>query len=117
MGRIDRWSGIGGPERPITVVNKAEGRSTLDLFLAHFGLRNSEVKPDVVIGDNAQGLKTVAGNPWSIGYASIGSAEPPDKAAQSRGPRARAGAGPHVHRVRPFGGRARDRSSRRPDEG
>jgi len=73
--RINRWSAIGGPDRPITVVNKAEGRSTLDLFLAHFGLRNSEVKPDVVIGDNAQGLKTVAGNPWSIGYVSIGSAE------------------------------------------
>jgi phosphate transport system substrate-binding protein len=73
--RINRWSEIGGPDRPITVVNKAEGRSTLELFLAHFGLRNSEVKPDVVIGDNAQGLKTVAGNPWSIGYVSIGSAE------------------------------------------
>ncbi|MDQ3776214.1 MAG: phosphate ABC transporter substrate-binding protein [Pseudomonadota bacterium] len=73
--RINRWSKIGGPDRPITVVNKAEGRSTLELFLAHFGLRNSEVKPDVVIGDNAQGLKTVAGNPWSIGYVSIGSAE------------------------------------------
>jgi len=73
--RINRWSGVGGPDRPITVVNKAEGRSTLELFLAHFGLRNSEVKPDVVIGDNAQGLKTVAGNPWSIGYVSIGSAE------------------------------------------
>jgi phosphate transport system substrate-binding protein len=73
--RINRWSEIGGPDRPITDVNKAEGRSTLELFLAHFGLRNSEVKPDVVIGDNAQGLKTVAGNPWSIGYVSIGSAE------------------------------------------
>ncbi|MCA1853239.1 MAG: phosphate ABC transporter substrate-binding protein [Beggiatoa sp.] len=73
--RINHWSEIGGPDRPITVVNKAEGRSTLELFLAHFGLRNSEVKPDVVIGDNAQGLKTVAGNPWSIGYVSIGSAE------------------------------------------
>lgn len=73
--RINRWSEIGGPEQPITVVNKAEGRSTLELFLAHFGLRNSEIKSDVVIGDNAQGLKTVAGNPWSIGYVSIGSAE------------------------------------------
>jgi phosphate transport system substrate-binding protein len=116
--RINRWSEIGGPDRPNTVVNKAEVRSTLELFLVHFGLRNSEVKPDVMIGDNAQGLKTVAGNPWSIGYVSIGSAEyeaahggpirllpldgvkasmatvrhlPSDQAAQSRGPRARAG--------------------------
>ncbi len=73
--RIDRWSEVGGPDQPITVVNKAEGRSTLELFLMHFGLKNAEIKPDVVIGDNAQGLKTVAGNPWALGYVSIGSAE------------------------------------------
>ncbi len=72
---INRWSALGGPDEPITVVNKAEGRSTLELFLSHFGLRNAAVKPDVVIGDNAQGIKTVAGNPWSLGYVSIGSAE------------------------------------------
>jgi len=28
-----------------------------------------------VIGDNQQGVKTVAGNPFSIGYVSIGSTE------------------------------------------
>jgi phosphate transport system substrate-binding protein len=72
--RIASWSELGGPDRPITVVNKAEGRSTLELFLTHFGLRNAEIRPDVVIGDNAQGLKTVAGNPWAIAYVSIGSA-------------------------------------------
>lgn len=74
-GRIDNWSEVGGPDLSITVVNKAEGRSTLELFLTHFGLKNSEVKPDVVIGDNQQGLKTVAGNVGAIGYVSIGSAE------------------------------------------
>ncbi len=74
-GRIDNWSEMGGPDRSITVVNKAEGRSTLELFLTHFGLKNSDVKPDVVIGDNQQGLKTVAGNVGAIGYVSIGSAE------------------------------------------
>ena len=44
------------------MVNKAEGRSTLELFLHHFGLKNSEIKAQVVIGDNQQGIKTVAGN-------------------------------------------------------
>jgi phosphate transport system substrate-binding protein len=29
----------------------------------------------VVIGDNQQGIKTVAGNPGAIGYVSIGTAE------------------------------------------
>ena len=57
------------------MVNKAEGRSTLELFAQYFGLKNSQIKAQVVIGDNQQGIKTVAGNPGAIGYVSIGSAE------------------------------------------
>ena len=74
-GRIANWSELGGPDAPITVVNKAEGRSTLELFLHHFNLKNSDIRPDVVVGDNEQGIKTVAGNPHAIGYVSIGTAE------------------------------------------
>lgn len=74
-GRITDWKAVGGPDAPIVVVNKAEGRSTLELFLQHFRLRNSDIRPQVVIGDNQQGIKTVAGNPDAIGYVSIGSAE------------------------------------------
>lgn len=74
-GKISNWQAIGGPDLPITVVNKAEGRSTLELFLHHFALNNSQIKPQVVIGDNQQGIKTVSGNPGAIGYVSIGAAE------------------------------------------
>lgn len=74
-GEIRNWAELGGPDLPITVVNKAEGRSTLELFLAYFGLKNSQIKAGVVIGDNQQGIKTVAGNPGAIGYVSIGTAE------------------------------------------
>lgn len=74
-GQITNWKAIGGKDLPITVVNKAEGRSTLELFLHHFALKNSEIKAHVVIGDNQQGIKTVAGNPAAIGYVSIGAAE------------------------------------------
>lgn len=74
-GKERNWHNAGGKEQTITVVNKAEGRSTLELFLHHFKLKASEVKADVVIGDNQQGIKTVAGNPNAIGYVSIGSAE------------------------------------------
>ena len=59
----------------LLVVNKAEGRSTLELFLHYFKLDNTQVKAQVVIGDNEQGIKTVAGNPHAIGYVSIGAAE------------------------------------------
>lgn len=74
-GTVTNWKALGGPDRRITVVNKAEGRSTLELFLHHFGLRSRDIRAQVVIGDNEQGIKTVAGNPGAIGYVSIGTAE------------------------------------------
>lgn len=74
-GRITDWSAVGGKAGPITVVNKAEGRSTLELFCHHYGLKNSTITAHVVIGDNEQGVKTVAGNPGAIGYVSIGTAQ------------------------------------------
>jgi phosphate transport system substrate-binding protein len=74
-GKITNWKELGGKDERITVVNKAEGRSTLELFLHYFSLKNSDIKAQVVIGDNQQGIKTVAGNPGSIGYVSIGTAE------------------------------------------
>jgi len=75
QGQIKNWQQVGGPQKPITVVNKAEGRSTLELFLTYFKLNNRMIKADIIIGDNQQGIKTVAGNQWAIGYVSVGSAE------------------------------------------
>ena len=74
-GKITNWKAVGGTDAPITVVNKAEGRSTLEVFLHYFKLKNVDVKAQVVIGDNEQGVKTVAGNRNAIGYVSIGTAE------------------------------------------
>jgi phosphate transport system substrate-binding protein len=74
-GEVKTWQGVGGRDERVTVVSKAEGRSTLELFLAYFGLKASQVKASVVIGDNEQGIKTLAANPTAIGYVSIGSAE------------------------------------------
>ncbi len=74
-GQIKNWQQVDGADKRITVVNKAEGHSTLELFLAYFNLKNSAIKAHVVIGDNQQGIKTVTGNPYAIGYVSIGAAE------------------------------------------
>ena len=73
-GTITDWSQVGGLPGRITVVNKAQGRSTLELFLNYFQLANRDIHPHVIIGDNEQGIKTVAGNPSAIGYVSIGTA-------------------------------------------
>ena len=74
-GKITNWKDVGGPDAKITVVNKAEGRSTLELFCLFYKLKNSDIKAHVVIGDNEQGIKTVSGNPHAIGYVSVGTAE------------------------------------------
>ncbi len=73
-GKIRNWSAIGGPDQPISVVHKAEGRATLEVFLTHFQLRNPDVRPDVIVGDNEHAVRTVAGAPGAIGYVSIGTA-------------------------------------------
>lgn len=74
-GAIGNWSVVGGNDAPITVVSKADGRSTLELFLAHFKLSANAIRPGIVIGDNLQGVLTVAGDPNAIGYVSIGTAQ------------------------------------------
>ena len=74
-GEWSNWKDVGGNDAPITVVNKAEGRATLELFLHYFKLTSTQIRGHVVIGDNEQGIKTVAGNPHAIAYVSIGTAE------------------------------------------
>ncbi len=73
--QIANWQEVGGADQSIVVVHKAEGRSTLEIFLKFFALENKQVQPDNIIGDNQQGLKLVAQTPGAIGYVSIGSAQ------------------------------------------
>jgi phosphate transport system substrate-binding protein len=75
VGKINNWSEVGGADEEIVVINKAEGRSTLELFLEYFDLKSPDIQADIIAGDNEQDIKAVAGNPFSIGYVSIGNAE------------------------------------------
>lgn len=75
LGKINNWKSLNGIDKKITVINKAEGRSTLEVFLHFFQLKNIDIKPDVIIGDNEQGVKLVSRNPYAIAYVSIGTAE------------------------------------------
>jgi phosphate transport system substrate-binding protein len=74
-GRIDNWAELGGHEAAITVVHKAAGRATQKVFLDYFDLADSDVRADVIVGDNEQGVKTVVADPNAIAYVSIGTAE------------------------------------------
>ncbi len=72
---INNWRDVGGENEEISVVHKAEGRATLEVFLNHFGIDNPSVKSDVIVGENEHAVKTVAGTAGAIGYVSIGTAE------------------------------------------
>ena len=74
-GKLTNWQQLGGADVPITVVSKAEGRSTLEVFSAYFGLSYRDIRAQVVIGDNQQGIQTVSGAAGAIAYVSIGAAE------------------------------------------
>ncbi len=73
--KVNSWADLGGAAESVTVIHKAEGRATLEVFLKHFNIDNTTVKADVIVGDNEHGVQTVAGNQGAIGYVSIGTAE------------------------------------------
>jgi len=52
--QVTRWSDVGGKNAPITVINKAEGQSTLEVFQAFFESQPKAIKADVIIVDNQQ---------------------------------------------------------------
>jgi phosphate transport system substrate-binding protein len=74
-GAISNWQTLGWNDARIVVVNKEEGRATLELFAQYFGLTGKFVRDAIIIGPNGQAITTVAGNPQALAYVSIGSAE------------------------------------------
>jgi len=78
--KITNWKDVGGNDATIIVANKAEGRSTLEVFLHYLGLDTADVKADVVVGENLHVIHSVVSNPNTIGYVSIGTASAEEKA-------------------------------------
>ncbi len=78
--KITNWKDVGGNDAAIVVANKAEGRSTLEVFLHYLGLDHADVKADVIVGENLHVIHSVVGNPHTIGYVSIGTATAEEKA-------------------------------------
>ncbi len=74
LNEVSNWKEFGWEDAEIVVAHKADGRATLDVFVKYFKLKNPDIKADVIVGDNQQGLKTVTGNRHAIAYVSIGTA-------------------------------------------
>lgn len=73
--QVNNWAVLGGDDRGITVIHKAAGRSTQELFLDYFQLNESDVEADIIIGDNQHAILSVMQSPESIAYVSIGAAQ------------------------------------------
>jgi phosphate transport system substrate-binding protein len=73
-GVIERWSEVGGPDQPIVVSNRADGRSELTIVTDYLGLDIGAIHADVVDGETQQSIKTVTGNVRAITYVSAGAA-------------------------------------------
>lgn len=74
-GQVDDWKALGGEAGQLIVINKAEGRGTLDVFLSRMSLKVTEIKADLIAGDNQQVIKSIDSNPLAIGYVSLGAAD------------------------------------------
>lgn len=74
-GKITHWSQLGSNDARIVVVSKAAGRATQAVFCKSFHIQPEDIAAQIIIGDNQEAIKTVAGNPRAIAYVSIGAAE------------------------------------------
>lgn len=75
LGNIKTWNELGLQNtNDIVVISKAEGRSTLSVFLDFLQKPNSAMKPSIIIGDNEQAIKLVSNNVNSIAYVSTSTA-------------------------------------------
>ncbi len=74
-GTFDNWKQVGGADQKLVVISKAEGRATFVVFNKHLNLKASEIDADLIVGENAQMIKTLSAVKQGIGYVSIGAAQ------------------------------------------
>lgn len=74
-GRIRNWKDVGGRDATIVAINRADGRSEIELFSHHFKVKITDLKGDLIAGDNEQGIKMIVGNPDGIIFMSLGTSQ------------------------------------------
>ncbi len=75
QGAARNWNEFGGPDLPIAFINRAAGRSELELVTQFFEVGADQLHADLIAGENQQGIKMVSSTPGAISYMSVGASE------------------------------------------
>lgn len=73
-GKIQNWKDVGGPIAAIVVVNRADGRSEVEMVAEYLGIKSADFKASMIAGENAHGIKSISTNINAITYISVGHA-------------------------------------------
>ena len=71
---LTSWKQVGGPERPVVLVDLEEGHAVRELFRQHFGIRTNTARADQVVATAEDVLRVVGKLPGALGYAPLGRA-------------------------------------------
>ena len=74
-GEVENWKEVGGADKEIISISRANGRSELNLLSSYLGLSTGKFKTKLVAGETQQALKSVIGNESAITFISLGAAE------------------------------------------
>ncbi len=74
-GHWSSWPAAGDSAAQLIVIDRAAGRSEVDVISQYLQLQPHQFRADLIAGENQQAIKLVIGNRNAITYLSVGAAE------------------------------------------
>lgn len=74
-GEVNNWNELDGSNAEIVFINRAKGRSELELVSEYLKVPAEEMQADLIAGENQEVVKLVSQNENAISYLSLGTAE------------------------------------------